>query len=423
MFSASVTRTARRLLTARFWRSIAQGTLVVDLALYLNALHWSGTAIGAVFGVGGIAGASFGILIGLVSDRFGRKPFLLGYEGVCCACGLVAFLTSHAALLATAIVLGGFGRGANGAAGPVSPAEDAWLAETLDPLARGFVFSVKSALGFSGMALGALAAMLPALWAARLGPVESYRPIFLVVILGNAANIYILARTPERRQAQPRPSKPGPTQSGQTTRSHENQFLARLVALNAFNGLAVGLTTPLISYWFAQRFHIGPVLIAPVMAGSYLGVAAAALFSGGLTRRAGLVKVVLWGRSCGLALLLLFPLMPAYALAALVYGLRSALNLGTIGARQALVVSAVHDKRRGLASSLNTFSGRIPQSLGSALAGGLIGAGYFASPFYLAAIFQGAYLCLFGWLFRPVEHRLKDAPRLVPESNANGLNT
>ena len=300
-------------------------------------------------------------------------------------------------------------------------AEDAWLAEAVEPLARGFVFSLKSALGFSGMACGALAAMLPALWTTTLGPAGCYRPIFLIVILGNAANVYILARTEERYQAHAPSRETERPQPLKTARSHENQFLLRLVALNAFNGLAVGLTTPLISYWFAQRFQLGPVQIAPVMAGSYLAVAAAALFSGGLTRRAGLVKVVLWGRSWGLALLLLFPLMPVYALAALVHALRSALNLGTIGARQALVVSAVPDQRRGLASSLNTFSGRIPQSLGPVLAGGLIGAGHFAIPFYLAAIFQGAYLYLFGWLFRPVEHNMKDVMRPVPAPSADGL--
>ena len=42
----SMAPTARRLLAARFWRSLAQGALVVDLALYLNALGWSGAAIG-----------------------------------------------------------------------------------------------------------------------------------------------------------------------------------------------------------------------------------------------------------------------------------------------------------------------------------------------------------------------------------------
>jgi hypothetical protein len=48
----------RRLLATRFWRSIAQGTLVVDLALYLHALGWRGASIGLVLSAGGLSGAA-----------------------------------------------------------------------------------------------------------------------------------------------------------------------------------------------------------------------------------------------------------------------------------------------------------------------------------------------------------------------------
>jgi MFS family permease len=402
----SLSPTARRLLSARFWRSIAQGALVVDLALYLSALGWSGTAIGGVLSGGGLAGAGFGLVIGFVSDRFGRKRFLLAYEAMVCLCGLVAFLTSNTPVLAAAVILGGFGRGANGAAGPFAPAEDAWLAESVEPLERGYVFSLKSAIGFAGMAVGALLAMLPALWSTALGPAGSHRPLFLTVVLGTVANLLILGNAPEQRQPQAASVDKTPPESLQET-GRENRFLRRLMAINALNGLAVGLTGPLMSYWFEQRFHVGATLIAPVMAATFLSVAAVALFSGRLGRRSGLVKVMVWSRWGGLGLMLILPLMTIYALAALVHVLRSALVSGTIGTRQALVVSAVRDGRRGLASSLNTFSGRLPQSIGPTLAGTFIGAGWFTSPFYLAAVFQAAYALLFERLFRQIEHRMK----------------
>ena len=163
----------------------------------------------------------------------------------------------------------------------------------------------------------------------------------------------------------------------------------------------------MMAYWFARRFHAGPAMIGPVMAITFVVTAAAALLSGGLTRRSGLVKVVVWGRGGGLLLLLLLPLMPVYALAALLHVLRSAFNRGTIGARQALVVSAVRDERRGLASSLNALSAQVPQSIGPAIAGSLIGAGWLVTPFYLAAVFQGIYVLSYGRLFGPMEVELK----------------
>ncbi|MGH7997183.1 MAG: MFS transporter [Opitutaceae bacterium] len=395
--ASPLSSTARRLLAARFWRSIAQGALVVDLSLYLSALDWSGAAIGAVLSAAGIVGALFGLAVGFASDRVGRKPFLLAYEGLSCVCGLAAFCTSRPAPLAAAIILAGFGRGANGAAGPFAPAEQAWLAETVEPAVRGSVFSLNSALGFVGMAVGAVAAMLPALWKTSYGAAGSYRPIFLIVIAGNFVNLCILLRASARTGP---PPAEAPANPAHERRRHENRFLWRLMGVNSLNGLSVGLTGPLISYWFAERFQIGFIVIAPVMAATFVAAALSSWFSAGLAQKSGSLNVVVWGRSAGLVLLLIFPVMPFYALAAALHILRSALNRGTIGARQALVLNAVPDERRGLAASLNSVSARLPQAIGPAVAGGLIGSGWFVTPFYLAAVFQAGYLFFYNRLFR-----------------------
>jgi MFS family permease len=372
-------------------------------------LHWRGAVIGGVLGAAGLTAAVLSVGVGMASDRLGRKSFLMAYEALCCLCGLVAFFARSPVLLGAAIILADFGRGANGAAGPMAPAEDGWMADVVEPRVRGYVFSVKSAIGFSGMAIGALLAMLPAFWQSSLGPADCYRPIFLVVVIGNAANLWILARLPELSHAPAPPASATPQAtalpptSTQETQARENQFLRRLAALNALNGFAVGLTSPLMAYWFQQRFHVGPAEIAPVISLTCLGIAAVSLFNGVMTQRVGLVNSVVWARGSGLVLLFLQPLMPFYLLAATFHVLRSALSLGTIGARSALVVSAVRNQRRGLASSVNIISGRFPQSLGPVVAGTLIGAGRFVMPFCLAAACQAAYVYLFGLLFRRVE--------------------
>ena len=396
----------RRLLAARFFRSISQGALVVDLALYLHALGWTGAAIGMALTGGGLVGALLTLVVGVTSDRSRRKPFLLAYEGLSCACSLVALSTSRPLLLGAAIVLAGFGRGANGAAGPFSPAEQAWLAEAVEPPRRGFVYSVNTAFGFVGMAIGAMAAALPAWWQSALGAAGSFRPLFLLVLLGNAVNLVLVAGTPEEAK----PSRPerssagdGPKRGPSAPRSTENGFLLRLVGLNALNGLAIGLTGPLMAYWFAMKFKAGTSSIGPVMAATFAVTALSAFAMARMTQSLGLVRSVQWGRSAGLVLLVLLPVLPAYSLAALSYLLRSAFNRGTIGARQALVVTAVRDHRRGFAVSLNVLSMMLPMSIGPSVAGALIGAGWFILPFYIAAALQGLYVLLYGRVFRPYE--------------------
>jgi MFS family permease len=404
---AGLAQPTRRLLSARFWRSISQGTLVVDLALYLHTLGWTGTAIGMVLSGGGLAGAALSLAVGVTSDRLRRKPFLLAYEGFTCLCALVAMTQSSPFLLAPAIVLAGFGRGANGAAGPFSPAEQAWLAESVAPARRGVVYSLNTALGFVGMALGAAAAALPAMWRATLGPAGSFRPLFGLVLLGNVVNLALLARTTEKhRSTAEAPASPSGSAEIPGSRVRENSFLRQLVGLNVLNGMAIGLTGPLIAYWFAMRFHIGPSVIGPVMAATFSATALSALVTGHLSQRVGLVRSVVWGRAGGLLLLVLMPIMPLYSLAALMYLLRSALNRGTLGARQALVVSAVEDERRAFAASLNALSMQLPMALGPTFAGTMIGAGRFITPFLVAATLQGLYLLLYGRAFGPLERLL-----------------
>jgi predicted MFS family arabinose efflux permease len=400
----SMSFAARRLLSARFWRSISQGTLVVDLALYLSALGWSGAAIGMVLSAGGLVGAGLNLAVGVTSDQLRRKPFLMAYEGLTCICALVAMSQSSPLLLAPAIALAGFGRGANGAAGPFAPAEQAWLAETVEPSRQGFVYSLNTAFGFVGMALGAMAASLPSLWMTALGHAGGFRPLFGLVLLGNVINLVLLATTPEVHRSNSRRTAPCSSSDRESdSRAQENRFLRHLVGLNALNGGANGLTGPLISYWFAMRFQIGPSFIGPVMAVTFFATALAALVTARVSPRVGLVRSVVWGRTGGLLLLVLMPMMPIYGLAALAYLLRSALNRGTVGARQALVVSAVHDDRRGFAVSMNALSMQVPMSIGPMAAGAMIGAGWFMTPFYVAAALQGLYVFLYGRAFASVE--------------------
>lgn len=156
------------------------------------------------------------------------------------------------------IALAGFGRGANGSAGPFAPAEQAWLAEVSGQRDRGFVFSLNTAQGFLGMTIGELASALLSLWRGSLGSSGRYRPLFGIVILGNAVHLWLIARTPEKgwRVRTAEPSSANHPRS-EPTRALENRFLLFLFGLNTLNGLAVGLTCPFISCWFSVRSHVG----------------------------------------------------------------------------------------------------------------------------------------------------------------------
>jgi MFS family permease len=395
-------RTIRLLLGTRFIRSIGQGALAVDFALYLRALDWSAVAISAVLSVALLAGVALTLIAGPLSDRHGRRRFLFAYEAAQVLAGLAALLSSQSAILTAAAMVGGFGRGGNGAAGPFAPVEQAWLAQSVTPRRRGPIYSLNAALGFLGNAVGAVLAAMPERLESILPGALGFRPLFLLWAVGSMLCCALILRTPDSESA-PVPHTAGLDPQRRVDERRENRLVVRLIIANVLNGVGVGATGPLIAYWLAVRFSEGPAEIGPLMALGFLMAAVASLGTGWLSKWLGIVHAVVAMRLVGLVLLIALPLAPTFGLAALLYVLRTMFNRGTTGARSALSISIVRAHRRGFAASMSNVSMQIPRSVSPMLTGFFFAAGSLALPFFIGAAFQGAYLAMYYWGFRQVD--------------------
>ncbi|MDA8346666.1 MAG: MFS transporter [Thermaerobacter sp.] len=388
---------ARQLITVRLLRSIAQGALAVDFTLYLSARHWNAPEIGLLLMGGGLFGALLSVIVGVTSDRFGRRGFLLVYEtGLVIGTAAVVLAPSTWVIVLVAAIFG-FGRGANGSSGPFAPAEQAWLAQVLPTARRGTVFSLNAGLQFFGMGVGSLsAAALPHLIPGA-GGAAAYLPLFLLnllVAVVNLGQIWSLREMPPGL-AESRPPAAAGSVAEEAVTKRENRALASLTIVNMVNSLGVGLVAPLMPYWFSVRFGVGPEAIGPVYALTFFLTGASSLVIGRVSERIGLIRSIVLPRMVGVALLVAIPFMPSFAFAAVLYVLRSVLNRGSVGARQAFSVGLVRDRRRGLASSLNAVSWSLPASIGPAVGGWLIGSGAMFWPFLLASALQLGYVVLF----------------------------
>lgn len=419
MFRPRLTTDISRLQASKVLRSLGQGALLVTFTLYLNELGWSAAAIGGLLSLGALYQALFSLPIGVLSDRIGRKPFVIGYEIGIVLAALLALLTENTASITTASVLGAFGRGQVGMVGPAAPAEQAWLAELVPAPLRGQVYSYNAALGFVGTGIGSLLAGLVPLWTGLLPGAAAYRPLFLLPLVTGIANIILLAQataTKSRERQRIRVRARGVLQRApimeeeRVIRREENVRILKLGAINTMNSMAVSLTSPLLSYWFATKFGVGPGEIGPVFAVTFFATAFASVLTGRATRRIGIVRSVVAVRMAAVLVLLVFPFVPYFWMAAVLHVLRSALNRGTQGARQALSVALVRDERRGFASSINSLSMGLPNSAGPAVAGALLNAGYFSLPFYIAAAAQFLYGILFGRMFQAYD-TVRDAAK------------
>lgn len=398
---------ARGIILLRALRSVGQGLLVVDFVLYLHAIGWGAAAIGALLSASGLVGAGLMLSVGVLSDRVGRKPFVVVYECLLLA-GTAAVVLSHGAVvIALAATLLGFGRGANGGAGPFGPAEQAWLARHTPAPWRGWVFSANSAASFFGMGLGALAAGLAALALPHLPVVARYNVVFVASLVVAGVNLAQTLVLPERGpDAEDRPElEGGPDRvvAPVLNRREQNRALSLVLAVNAVNSLGIGLVGPLVPYWFAVRFGAGPATIGPIYALTFILTGGATLLTGRWSARRGLVASIVWPRLLGVLAMVAMALSPTYALASGLYVVRSMFNRSSVGARQAFSLGLVGNERRGLAASLSGLSMRLPSALGTAVGGVLFAARSFTLPFLLAAGMQLLFVLLYGRVLGPYQ--------------------
>lgn len=218
--------TARRLIICRAAGSIGEGALSADFAFYLAALHWTTVQMGAVYMGGLLFGACITLFSGPLSDTFGRKPILIGCGAAQMATALVALLTARPPWLMVVSVIGAYGRGANGAAGPFGPVEQAWLSDGLPEADLGTVYSLNSAVGFGGMALGSVIAALPRLWQRSLPGALGYRPLCVIMLLGALLTLVLLMQMTDTRT--PRASG---ERAASATQRRERGMLLRFIGI------------------------------------------------------------------------------------------------------------------------------------------------------------------------------------------------
>ncbi len=402
---SSFTRNVRLLLAARTARSFGQGVTVASFSLYLHALGYSGAAIGTVLMAGLMFGAMLTAIVGPLSDRRSQKRLLLGYEVAATLAALAAMLSRNEVILILAATIAGFGRGANGAAGPFAPVEQAWIARELDGAIRRRALSVNATLGFLGMGVGAASVAIPGLRAQGFANLDSYRLLFLVPLLGSLMALGLLFLTTERSALPVTPPSADSRAREASITAEENRQLRRLATANAINGFAIGIIGPLIAYWFARRFAQGPTLIGPAMAITFFLGAFGSGLNRRLANRIGVVRSVLWMRGTGLVLMIATALASSFPVAVALYACRAACNQGTAGARQAVAADLTRAERRGLAASVQNLSLQIPRAAGPILGGMLIHQGAFVLPFLIAAALQGLYLVLYGKYFGALDQR------------------
>ena len=408
-----VSRTLTLVWSARVSMSAGRALAGVVAPLYLAALGFGGLELGELFVGVALASAVLSAGVGLLSDRVGRKPFLVVFPMLTAAAAVV-FATVHSVpVLFVAAALGSFGRGSGagaGAVGPYQPAESALVTEIAPPEWRNSAFG---RLQF-GASLGALAGSLLALLAGsrHVRPevaLATFRPAFVAIaVVSLAAGVLALWMTepahPER-----------PARSGRRLRLpvKSRTLLVRLAATNSVNGLAVGMIGPFLTYWFYRRFGAGPATIGLLYAAINLVSILSNLSAARIARRLGTVRAIFVARLLQGALLVPMALAPTFWTAGAIYLVRMLIQRIALPLRQSYVMGIADPEERAGVAGLSNVASQVTVAASPLLAGDLFAAANLALPFELAGLLQFANALLFNQLFRHVkpEEERSPAPR------------
>src|SRR5581483_520128 len=129
-----ITRDMGLLLGARTLMSASRAFAGVVVPIYLALIGYNGFTLGMLFTVVALTSALLGSGVGLLSDRFGRKIFIVVIPWFAAVAAVVFAFSQAAALIFIFAALGSFGRGAGagaGVIGPYQPAEQALLADAI----------------------------------------------------------------------------------------------------------------------------------------------------------------------------------------------------------------------------------------------------------------------------------------------------
>lgn len=394
-------RNLRVILATRVAMSVGRAIASVVTAIYLAAIGFSAIEIGVLFVGVTVASALMSTGVGLLADRWGRKPFLVAVPFVAAAAGVVYAEVRVTALLFAAAALGSFGRGSGAGAGnvgPYQPAESALVADSVPGARRAAAFGRVSFASTLGALLGGISAEVVRttrhMTAAQA--TAAYRPAFLVaaavaVAAGLLALLLDEAPKAPRSVAEARPRFQWPRRSWPA--------LWRFWVTNSTNGAAIGLFGPFVSYWFYRRYGATPGTIGLLFACVNLASLASALGAARVARRIGTVRAIAVVRAVGGALLVPMVLASAFWVAGAVYLVRMMVQRVGLPLRQSFTQDMAHPSERASVAALSNLPAQATMAGSQALAGYLFDEVSLAAPFELAGVLQVANALLYSILF------------------------
>jgi MFS family permease len=360
----------------------------------------SATVVGTVFGLEVAVAVCVGIPLGLLSDKKGRKWFLIIGNLLLAPALLVFAFTRQVDFFLVAAAIFGIAEAAS------LSSWNAMIADQTDLKNRDAAFALSFIVSnlFSGLGL-ALPFFFPAL--ENVFGVTSagmHTDVLLVFGFGDFLAPLLIWRFLRNYK-----EKVASSSSSDDAERGSIKLLLKFSGINGLIGLGAGLIIPLVGTWLLYRFSVTDTYSGPFLAVSGMTIALAAVGSSRLSARFGRLKSILMTSGSSTFFMFIMAFMPNAYLAGGVYIVRAALMNMSSPLLDSYLMGMVTPGRRGLASSISAIIWRLPNGVSSVAGGYLLSLGlstgnhvFYEIPWVIASVLYIVAIVLLYFNFKDV---------------------
>jgi len=390
MVPGSFDRDMRLLTLSMSSRRIAMGFLQIVRSIYFALLGFSPVEIGLLLSLATAVSAVHHITFGMLSDRFGRKIFLI-LGGIFSTLRMVIFaLSTDFWILALGQGIGAMGEGA----GAGQPVVSGYIADKTEMEDRSSVFSTLAVASALAATIGSLMAGLPTWFqsALSLDMITAHSLLFWIGATGGLVSLLFVL---PMKDVKPMKTEETPEKA---TGSEKRSWgvIARFSLVRSTSGLGWGFIQSLLPLYFFIKFGVGGEFLGPIYAASrFISIFSYTLIPV-VVDRFGEIRTLVASRLATAAMTVVFSMANWLPLAVILLVVFRVTIEFTMPIRQSFATGLVSPEETATAIGVSNFARMSLRTIAPTAAGYMFEAISLTAPFYAGA----ALLVANGLLFR-----------------------
>jgi len=375
-------------------RRISMGSLMVVRAIYFYLLGFNEIEVGLLLSFATAVSAIHHITFGMLSDKFGRKVFLL-IGGIFSTLRMVVFaISSDFWMLVLGQGLGAMGEGA----GAGQPVVSGYIADKTDIHQRSSIFTALAVTNALASTVGSLLAGLPHYFQITLGldMIAAHSLLFWIGALGSFASLLFILPIQEVRA-----KRPVVIEKRQRSGKRSWGVIARFSLVRSTSGLGWSFIQSFMSLYFFKKFGVGGEALGPIYASARFISVFSYFFIPMFVERLGDVSSIVASRFVAAALVLVFAFVEWYPLAVVLMVFFRIVVMFTMPIREAFATGLVDPEETATAIGISNFARMSVRTAAPTIAGYMFQSISMNMPFITGAILLVTNGILFKMFFQP----------------------